>query len=149
MKKRPVGLVVFAVIHFVFAGVTLRGFVMMCETKGLMAQAGLSLNAYTLLSPVLTCGVLILTGIGFIRMSYGLGFLGGLFFCIASLANIIAFNALRSFEGFALHIPSMIYPVVLLLFLTLRYREHFKNESRDAEQDAGEYLHEDAQTSQH
>jgi len=99
-----------------------------------MAEAGVSLNAYALLSPVLTCLVLILSGVGFIRMSYGLGFLGGLFFCFASLANIIVFNALHGFEGFAKHIPSMIYPVVLLFFLTIRYRKCFTPEQEDTEQ---------------
>ncbi|MBW2166696.1 MAG: hypothetical protein JRG74_11570 [Deltaproteobacteria bacterium] len=141
MKKRPIGLVVFAVINFVFAASCLIGLGIAVLVKDLMAQSGVSLNTYTLLSPVLTCMVLIVSGVGFIRMSYGLGFLGGLFFCFASLANILVFNALRGFEGFAGHIPSMIYPVVLLLFLTLRYRKHFGNDSKNTEQSpAGDVL---------
>ncbi len=136
--KRPVGLVIFAVINFVFAAFCLLGLTLAVLAKGLMTQSGLSLNAYTLLSPVLTCTVLVLSGVGFIRMSYGLGFLGGLLFCIGSLVNIITFSAIRGFEGFALHIPSMIYPVVLLLFLALRYKKYFTNKIEDTEQGVGD-----------
>ena len=138
MKPRPVGLVVFAVINFVFAAFCLLGLTITLVAKDLVAQSGLSLNAYTVLSPVLTCAVLVLSGIGFIRMSYGFGFLGGLLFCIGSLVNIIVFNAIRGFEGFALHIPSMIYPVVLLLFLALRYKKYFTSKIEDTEQGVGD-----------
>ena len=138
MKPRPVGLVVFAVINFVFAAFCLLGLTITLVAKDLVAQSGLSLNAYTVLSPVLTCAVLVLSGIGFIRMSYGFGFLGGLLFCIGSLVNIIVFNAIRGFEGFALHIPGMIYPVVLLLFLALRYKKYFTNKIEDTEQGVGD-----------
>lgn len=128
MKQRPVGLVVFAVINFVFAAYTVLAFVMMFLVKGLMAQSGLSLKTYTVLSPFVTSLFLILSGIGFLKLSYCLGFIGGLVFCFGSLANILVFNALRGFQGFAPHIPSMIYPIVLLAFLTLRYKRYFKNE---------------------
>ncbi len=66
-----------------------------------------------------------ISGVGFLKLSYRGGFLCGIALCVLSLSNIVVFNALHGFKEFILHIPSMIYPVVLLLTLTLRYRQTF------------------------
>lgn len=141
MKQRPVGLVVFAVINFVFGGLMLLAFLgmllgllLMFLAKREMPPSGVNLTPYAILHPIAMSLLLILSGIGFLKMSYRLGFIGGLVLCVGSLANILVCYAARGFQGFLpLHIPSMIYPIVLLLFLTLRYRKHFRNESRDTE----------------
>ncbi len=45
-------------------------------------------------------------------------------------------RTIPGFEDFALHIPSMIYPTILLLMLTLRYREAFSKKDDTIEQRA-------------
>jgi len=134
MKKRPIGLTIFAVINFIFAGLTLLSFLVTVLSPGLREKAGLNLSVYTVLSPLVTSGLLIVSGIGFLKLSYRAGFLAGIALCILSLGNIVVFNALRGFEGFILHVPSMIYPTVLFLMLTFRYKQAFSTNKGPTEQ---------------
>ena len=126
-RQRPTGLVVLAVINFVFAALTVPSLLLHVFAPQVLEQGNLQLNVYTILSPTITAALLVTSGIGFLRMSYKLGFIVGLVFAIGSLLNILVFNALRGFQGFQLHIPSMIYPVVLILLLTIRYRGYFES----------------------
>jgi len=124
--KRPIGLTVFALLNFVWAYVTFRGFLGMLSFPFMLGeQFENSLNAYAILSPTLTTFILIVSGIGFLRLSDPSGFIGGLIFCIGSLADLLVRNALRGFEGFGVQVIGMIYPTVLLLFLIIRYRRVF------------------------
>ena len=132
MKKRPVGLTVLAVINFLFAAGCLLGLLITVASPSLREQTGISLS-YTFLSPLVTASLLTISGIGFLRRAYRAGFLCGLAFCILSLGNIVIFNALRGFGGFLLHIPSMVYPTVLLLMLTLRYQPAFSKDEGTTE----------------
>ncbi len=125
VMKRPTGLTVFAVLNFVFAGLTLLAFVGMLAFPMLLEQSGQPLNAYAILSPTITSLILIMSGIGFLKVSYRFGFVGGLILCIGSLTNFVVYNALRGFEGFAVQLIGMIYPTVLLLFLLLKYKRVF------------------------
>jgi hypothetical protein len=125
MKKRPVGLTVFAVINFVFSGLTLMGLLVSLSSPDLRQAAGVALSAYSIMSPLLTAGLLAISGVGFLRLSYRAGFLAGVAVCVLSLGNILVFNTLQGFAGFGAHVPSMVYPVVLLLMLTLKYRHAF------------------------
>ncbi len=134
MKKRPIGLTVFAVINFIFGGFCLLGlFVTMVLWPGLRQQAGLSLS-YSIVSPLLTATFLIISGIGFLKLSYRTGFVCGVVFCVLSLVNILVFNALRGFQGFLIHIPSMVYPTLLFLMLTLKYKRVFQMNTEATEQ---------------
>ena len=125
MNRRPTGLTVFAVINFIFAGVVLLGFVVTLLSTMLPLKTGEFPSAYRILSPLVTAVLLVASGIGFLKLSYRAGFVGGIVLCVLSLGNVIVFNALRGFSGFLLHIPSMVYPTLLLLMLTLRYRTVF------------------------
>ena len=136
MKRRPTGLTVFAIINFVFAGITMLSFLVAILSPLLRDQAGLPLSLYTILSPLGTVTLLVISGVGFLKMSYRGGFVCGIAFCVLSLANIIVFNALQGFQGFLLHVPSMIYPTLLLLMLTLRYKQAFHSDEITTEPDA-------------
>ena len=136
MKKRPTGLTIFAVINFVFAGTSLLSLLVTVGSPALREQARLSLSAYTILSPLLTAALLLISGVGFLKLSYRAGFVCGVAFCVLALGNILAFNALRGFNAFILHIPSMIYPILLLLMLVLRYRDSFSPGDGTTEQHA-------------
>jgi len=132
-QKRPKGLVILAIINFFFAALLVPTLLIYIFAPQSLAEADVDLNAYTILSPVITSFLLLISGIGFLRLSYKTGYIVGLIFAVGSLLNIVIFNALRGFQGFQGHIPSMIYPVVLILLLTLRYRRNFESTSPIAE----------------
>ncbi|OVE76490.1 hypothetical protein BVX98_05790 [bacterium F11] len=123
-KKRPVGLIVLAVINFVlafFGGV----FILLLYSRSLLSAGGLSLNPYTLFSPLVTSILLVVSGIGFIDMSRKMGYFTGNAFCILSILNIFIFNATQGFSQFATHLPSLVYPIVLFSLLNFKYKRYF------------------------
>lgn len=127
MGKRPIGLTVFATINFLFAGImclSLIGLVSSAAAQETQAQ----ITAYRVISPLLTGVMLVVSGVGFLRQHYHAGFVVGIAFCVLSLGNILAFNATNGFAQFAVHVPSMVYPAVLLLTLVLKYRPAFHRE---------------------
>lgn len=126
MNKRPTGLTIFAGINFIFSALVLFSLFTTLTSPELQQKTGLSVSAYTIFSPLLTGLLLIVSGVGFLLQNYRAGYLGGIIFCVLSLGNILVFNALQGFEGFALHIPSMVYPALLLLMLMFKYRQAFQ-----------------------
>ncbi len=113
-NARPTGLTVLAVIQFVFCIALLAAFA---------TSPGLSV--YGVLSPLITGLMMVGSGFGYLRQDYKLGLIGGNILGIGSLANILIFSTVQGFENFAVHIPSLIYPVVLLGLLNLRYKDAF------------------------
>ena len=113
-SARPTGLMVLAVIQFVF-----------CIALLAVLATSPRLGVYGVLSPLITSLLMVGSGIGYLRQDYKLGFVGGNILGIGSLANILIFNTVQGFENFAVHIPSLIYPVVLLGLLNLRYKDAF------------------------
>lgn len=59
------------------------------------------------------------------RCHFVLGYVIGNVLGVFSILNILVFNLMSGFQNFSMHIPSLVYPVVLLLLLNLRYREDF------------------------
>ena len=126
MKQVPIGLKVLATINFFFATLILISLLLTLCSPELRRLTGPSLSAYAILSPTITAALLIVSAIGFLKLNYYAGFITGLACSILSLGNIVLFSAMRGFNHLALYIPSMIYPTVTLLLLTLRYRQFFK-----------------------
>jgi len=126
MKTRPTGLTVFATVNFLFAGLMFLSLIGLVSTSGQQAQV--PVTAYRVVSPLLTAVLLLVSGVGFLRLHYVAGFIGGVAFCVLSLGNILVFNAVNGFEQFATHVPSMVYPTVLLMMLVTRYRPAFRRE---------------------
>ncbi len=122
-QNKPTGLIVLGVINFVFALFSIVGLLSSLSPQTI-EQAGLNITPYTILSPLLTGALLVASGIGFIKVDYKLGFIGGNIFGVFALANILI-GAIVLGTGLLIHIPSMIYPVVLLLLLNLQYRKYF------------------------
>lgn len=113
-NARPTGLTVLAVIQFIFCIALLAAFATPSR-----------LGVYGVLSPLITGLLMVGSGIGYLRQDYKLGFIGGNILGIGSFANILIFSMVQGFENFAVHIPSLIYPVVLLGLLNLRYKDAF------------------------
>jgi len=116
---RPTGLTVFAVIQFVFC-IGILAIMLLA-----VFAAPRSLGLYGVLSPLITFVLLVGSAIGYLRRDYNLGFIGGNILGIGSIVNILIFNAVQGFENFAGQVPSLIYPVVLLSLLNLRYKDAF------------------------
>lgn len=123
-QKRPTGLIVLAIINFVSAFLSVIGLLALLSPQ-LLEQAGLKITPYTILSPLLTGVLLLISGIGFIKVDYKLGFISGNIFGVLALANILIGGIVIG-KGLLIYIPSMIYPIVLLLLLNLRYKKYFK-----------------------
>ncbi len=117
-QRRPTGLTVLAVIQFILSIAVLAA----------LARSR-SPGVYGTLSPVITAVVLVASAIGYLRRNHYLGFVGGNVLGFGSIANIVIFNAVQGFANFAIHIPSLIYPVVLLVLLNLRYQDAFRREA--------------------
>jgi hypothetical protein len=113
-RGRPRGLTVLACIQFLFVLAITAGFIARTPT-----------GTYPILSQTLTVGLMLATAIGYLRQSYRLGFIGGNILAVGSLVNVLAFNASEGFQNITLHVPSMVYPALLLLLLNLRYRAAF------------------------
>ena len=113
-RGRPRGLTVLACVQFLFVVAIAASFIARTPT-----------GAYPILSQTLTAALMLVTAIGYLRQSHGLGFIGGNILAVGSLANILAFNASEGFQNISLHVPSMVYPALLLFLLNLRYRAAF------------------------
>jgi hypothetical protein len=128
--KRPAGLVVLAVINFVFAAICMVSLAAVLFAGKLLAELGFTVTLYHVLSPLLTGTLLILTGIGLLRLNFWLGYLLGLVLAAGAIANIMVYNWMEGFQGLLFQIPSMVYPIVFFFLLTLVYRKYFTGELR-------------------
>ncbi|MBY7669125.1 hypothetical protein [Vibrio anguillarum] len=134
MSKRPTGLTIFAVLNFIFAAAGVLNLIALVVSPALREQANIAFSAYMVLSPLLTCILMIVSGIGFLKLHYKAGFIGGVMLCLLSLGNILIFNVLEGFQNITLHLPSMVYPTILLAMLLFKYREKFKLNTVSTEQ---------------
>jgi hypothetical protein len=123
--KVPVGLKILAALNFFFAVLILISLFFVLFSPELRQQNGTSL-AYAILSPAITATLLLVSGVGFLRLSYLGGFVAGVVCSLLSLGNTVVFNAMKGVSHLAMYIPSMIYPLVTLLLLTLKYRGRFR-----------------------
>ncbi len=136
MSKRPTGLTVFAVINFIFVAIMLMSLIAIITSLSLREQTNLGISAYTILSPLITAILMLVSGIGFLKLNYRAGFVCGNVLCVLSIANILLFNLLNGFQDFSMHIPSMVYPSILLIMLNFRYKNSFTHSIENSEQDA-------------
>ncbi len=115
---RPIGLTILAIIQFILCVAVLAAF-----------AGPRSFGLYGVLSPIITAVLLAGSAIGYLRRDYKFGFIGGNVLGIGSIANILIFSAVQGFQNFAINIPSLIYPVVLLGLLNLRYKDAFARQA--------------------
>lgn len=125
MKKRPAGLTVFAVLNFIFSGLTLVGLLVFMALPAIRQEVGTALSFYTIASSLLMCVLFAVSGIGFLKLSYRAGFQVGVALCVFSLINVVILSVLLGFEAVGSQMLSVIYSVVLLLMLKLKYRDDF------------------------
>ena len=122
LPRRPRGLTVFAVINFIIAAVNLYAFYQVVPSPE--AALGPTIETFFFAT------ILIVSGIGFLRMSYRWGYVAGLAYAIGA----IIFPLVRSFTGGLapwLLIPILIYPMLLALLLVVKYRPYFSFRSSE------------------
>lgn len=110
----PAGLIVLAVIQFLFCLGVLP--ILLGPTR---------YGLYGVLSPLVTAVVLVISAVGYLKRHYRMGFVGGNILGVGSIANVVIFNAIFSSGDFSTHVPSLIYPLVLLALLNFRYKAEF------------------------
>jgi len=128
--KRPIGLIIFALINFIIAGFGYYGLILLLISKNIQQPVSLS-NYFTLL---VTSTLLLISGIGIIKLQRRFGYTLGCFVWVGPLARLIdhyaillKYNAQFNFYyNFIEWIPAFIYPIILLMFLKFRYKKYFK-----------------------
>ncbi|HEY3964734.1 MAG TPA: hypothetical protein VGM05_09315 [Planctomycetaceae bacterium] len=126
---RPKGLVVLAVLQFVFAAASLLSLFMAIGSPTMQAEMqrqGVTMDAYTILSLLGTFLLLIASGAGYLSQNRILGYWGGNLLAIGLIANIMIHNFQEHFARFSRHIPSLFYPIVLLFVLNVHFRKEFR-----------------------
>ena len=122
VSRRPHGLTALAVIQFVFASSIAYSFWLLFAGR----LQGVGITPYRVLSPLVTIVLLVASGWGYLTRSRLLGYWGGNVLGVSSILNIVVHNALEGFVRLPLHLPSLVYPIVLLCLLQLRYRDAFR-----------------------
>ncbi len=115
--ERPGGLTALGIVNFVFAGLTGFSF--------LIGLGAISHSAYTIASPLITIALMVVSGIGFMIMSYRLGYLGGNAFGVLSILNILVYMFTFAGQNFLVHIPSLIYPTIVLILINTKFKKYF------------------------
>lgn len=123
-RKRPVGLTVFAIINLVSAIITSLSLFAIIFVPSVGEHLPVS-TAYTILSPAITLIFLVISSIGFFRLSWSLGYVAGNILSVGTILNYIVFNILTSFEQLVIQIPFALYYCLLLYFLNTRYKDCF------------------------
>lgn len=115
-ERLPAGLVIFAVLHFLFGGVTLL--VAVAHVVELASGRG---NLYAFASPLVTAALFLVSGVGFIQRHPRTGLLAGVVLSIFSFANVLYW--IIALGG--VNILGLVYPVILFPFLYFKYRPEF------------------------
>ena len=120
----PTGLRVLAAANCLIAVITLLALIVI-SLPFLLSPSDQGPGLYQPVISALSVVLLFLSGWGFAWGSYRWGYLLGNGFAVFSVLNIITASALEAFKGFTGILPSLSYPVILLLLLNLRYRAFF------------------------
>ncbi len=119
--RLPVGLVIFAVLHFLFGGVTLL--VVAGQLLEMTTGRG---SLYAFASPLITAALFLVSGVGFVLRHRRAGLLVGIVLSIFSFANVLYWIVALG----GVNILPLVYPVILFLFLYFKYRpEFYRNRS--------------------
>lgn len=135
--KRPIGLTIFATLNFVYATLMLSIFIedIIEDIFEGADPADLFLVLMVWLVPAV---LLLLSSAGFIKMKWGVGYIiGNVAGVILMPLGIFVYFALMFLAGlFEKPLPPLalpfilliffIYPLLLLLFLNLRYKKYFE-----------------------
>jgi hypothetical protein len=111
VKERPAGLTAMACVNFAFVAVAYY----------LFTRTGRPLPP----TSAVTYLLLLASGFGFINVHLFWGFWVGNVMAVFALGNVMYFLVSQGFDDIHLHLPSLIYPLVVLYLLNTRYRDCF------------------------
>ncbi|NKB72622.1 MAG: hypothetical protein GKR89_36585 [Candidatus Latescibacteria bacterium] len=124
MPRRPAGLTLFAIINFVLGGAALQSLIVTLLFPGQYPQYSIDPTPFKIATLSLTGILLLVSGYGFLKLHYKAGFITGCVFCILSLVHILAIEGLANTT-----IPKLIYPLILLISLNVKYKLYFTGEA--------------------
>ena len=144
-QKRPGGLTALAVFNFIFAALGIIGALAIFALVGMVSAAqdaatasgassvdipGLGTVYASLALWVLTIGLLLASGIGYLGQKAFLGrTLGNAYGVLAILNNVIGLTMLQQSFG-VVTIISLTYPILTLLLLNTVFKDSFQQASR-------------------
>ena len=124
---RPGGLTALAVLNFVFGGLGAIFSLLAIVGLAALAAAGASVAIVwvTFLLGLVTAAMLIVSGVGYIKMSKSTGYSLGMVYAIVAIANVII--SLVGGLGFgASAIIGLAYPVLTLVLLNTTFKKCFR-----------------------
>jgi hypothetical protein len=122
-KRVPSGLIVFAVVQFLFAMMSgLNVVIILGSTE--------TMRAFPVVLQAIIGVAMIVTGVGYLKRSWLWGFVGGnllaLLLAVDDLAtSVMAYRELQEFQNLPIVLSTMVYPLLLLALLNLRYKSEF------------------------
>lgn len=131
LPRRPRGLTVLAVFNFVFVAIflfTLWG-ILFSPQASLGDMTGTSFLAAMMI--VFEIGILTVSGIGFLRVSFRWGYVAGLVYAVMAIASTLITTFMGGLE-LALLIFPLVYPMLLALLLVVKYRPYFSVQSNES-----------------
>ncbi len=116
-KEPPTTLTALAAVNFFFTATLIFSFAYTVY-KG-------ELTEYIAISQTVTAVLLVLSGFGFLKMSYTQGYILGNIFAVFALVNITIYGLFFDEHNFLIHVPSLIYPLALLFLLNIKLKQYF------------------------
>jgi hypothetical protein len=119
--ERPIGLTVLAVLNFMYAAffLLLYGILLSSSNPDISQTDYKQIIMFSVL-----CGLLVASGIGYLKMSRWGYFLGNLYVAF-QLFGLIFFLSVFGLRMIRTQIPGLIYPAATFVFLNFRYRTCF------------------------
>jgi hypothetical protein len=124
INKRPIGLSILGYYNMVIAIVSILS--LLIHLNSLQMQVLLPITNYSILSPLITSLLALLSGIGILKMEFIFGYVIGNIFYIGAMINILIFNFFISAQYSRLQIISMILFLFCLYLLNFRYYKILK-----------------------
>jgi hypothetical protein len=125
-KKRPVGLIVLAIINFIFGIWELIYLWLLITSPELQKLSGYTNILYPVFSILLISFLSIISGIGFIMLNYYTGYIGGIICSSAAILNILIYIIFQNSKNLMMTCAGAIYPIIVISLLVVRYKEIFE-----------------------
>ncbi len=131
-QKRPGGLTAIAVMNFLYAGGSLVALVIVLSSPNSFQITGFSIFTYMIL-PLLGSTLLIVSGIGILKLNYRWGYVTGLAFSVITIGSLVVSGLLGELQQSYVieYILELVYPWLLILLLVVNYRPYFSDQSND------------------
>ena len=130
------GLVIFAIINFVLSGIeALFLLVAIISSAEVRTAVNVSISIISVLERIIAIGLPLISGIGFLKLRYGMGYVCGITMCVLMLYHnigLISINPLQGVSEILISLFYFAYPAFLLFILMFKYRRLFRRSTNGA-----------------